>query len=163
MQRYRQIAGPPFRTATAAWEVVAALITDTLIASDRITATDVTIALTPLNGLGAALIAGGHLESAPLVLVSNGLHVSLTVATGDAAVGVEENLNPVPGGSAATTDWILHIPAPAPLASILATTEKQSSHLSIDPAPADSPVEASTVVDAGLVDLSALDGLQTSS
>lgn len=163
MQRYRQIAGPPFRTATAAWGVVTTLITDTLIASGRITTIDVATALTPLNGLGAALIAGGHLENAPLVLVSNGLYLSLIVATGDAAVEVEENLNPVPGGSAATTDWMLYLPAPAPLPSILATAEKQSSHLSIDSAPAYSLVGASTVENAGLVDLSALDGLQASS
>ena len=163
MQRYRQIAGPPLRTATAAWAVLTVLITDTLLASDQINSADVAIALTPLNGLGSALIAGGHLETTPLVLVSNGLHVSLTVATGDTAVGVEENLNPVPGGGTATNDWTLYIPPPTPLVSILATAAKQSSHLSIDRAPTDGTVEASSVVGASLVDLSALDGLQASS
>ncbi len=162
MQRYRRIVGPPHRPATAAWEVVTALITDTLTASTQISTTDVVTALTSLNGLGAALIAAGHLETTPLVLVSNGLHVSITVATGADSVGVEENINPVPGGSTATTDWILHLPTPAPLRSILAAAAKQSSHLSTDPAPAYGSVEASTATAGSLVDLSTLDDFQVS-
>src|SRR5512138_1771686 len=162
MQRARTIAGPPQRTATAAWETVATLIGDTLTVSGRVTADTVAAALAPLRGLGPALIAAGHLETSAAVLVSGPLYVSITVATGGAVTEVQENLNPVPGGANATTDWVLYLPNPANFAVPLATAVKQSAHLSVAAPPErTAAVAASTTV--GLVDLAALDRLGGSS
>jgi hypothetical protein len=163
MQRFRTIAGPPQRTATAAWDTVVTLISDTLTVSGRITAGAVTAALAPLRGIGPALIAAGHLEASSAVLVAEPVHVSITVATGAAVTGVEENLNPVPGGTNATTEWTLYLPNPASFSTALAAAVKQSSHLSVAAPPdnADTPATASS--HTGLVNLAALDTLGRSS
>lgn len=161
MQRSRTIAGPPHRTATAAWDTVATLISDTLTVSGRITADTVTSALAPMRGLGPALIAAGHLETGAAVLVCGPLHVSITVVTGGAVTEVQENLNPVPGGANATADWVLYLPNPANFAVPLAAAVKQSAHLSVAAPPEDDAVAASSTT--GLVDLAALDRLGRSS
>lgn len=163
MQRHRRLTGPPLRTASAAWGVLTTLIKDTLVASKNIDAVAVTVALAPLRGLGPALIAAGHLETTPITLISNILHVNITVATGAGVVGVEENLNPVPGGATATQDWTVYLPSPAPLAAVIAEVASQSEHLSVDPVPAVSSSTSAPPASAGLVNLAALDNLQKSS
>lgn len=139
------------------------LITDTLVASKNINAVDVSVALAPLRGLGPALIAAGHLETAPITLVSNTLHVNITVATGAGVVGVEENLNPVPGGASATQDWTVYLPSPAPLAAVIAGVASQSEHLSVDAVPVADSSSSAAPVNTELVNLTALDNLQKSS
>ncbi|MFD9741065.1 hypothetical protein [Umezawaea sp. NPDC059074] len=164
MKRTRKLAGAPHRTASAAWDVLTTLISDTLAASPHITAADVASALAPLKGIGPALVAGGHLGTTPVVLVSDNLHLSITVATDDAALDVIENLNPVPGGGSATTDWTLYLPVPAPLASILATAAKQTGHLSTEPAPDERQAEtASAARTGGAINLEALKSLRSPS
>ncbi|TCB93511.1 hypothetical protein E0H26_22375 [Micromonospora zingiberis] len=116
------------------------------------------VALAPLRGLGPALIAAGHLETDAAVLVSGPLHVSITVATGGAVMEVQENLNPVPGGANATSDWLLYLPNPANFAVPLAAAVKQSAHLSVA-APPEDAVGVAASSTAGLVDLAALDRL----
>ncbi|WP_430789186.1 hypothetical protein [Actinoplanes sp. G11-F43] len=161
MQRSRTIAGPPQRTATAAWETAAALICDTLAVSGLVTADTVSAALAPLRGLGPALIAAGHLETGAAVLVSGPLHVSITVATGGAVTEVQENLNPVPGGANATSDWVLYLPNPANFAVPLAAAVQQSAHLSVAAPPEEATAVAASSK-AGLVDLAALGRLERS-
>jgi hypothetical protein len=162
VQRHRTIAGPPVRTATAAWEVLVGLITDTLIVSDEVSAVGVAGALAPLHGIGPALIAAGHLESSPVVLVSGALHVGITVATGTATTSMEENLNPVGGGRSAGAEWRLHLPSPVALATVVAAAAEKSAHLSVEPAPdGDTPTDGSTS-EKGLVDLAALGKLRAS-
>lgn len=163
MQRSRTIAGPPQRTATAAWESVATLISDTLTVSGRISAGTVTAALAPLRGIGPALIAAGHLETGSAVLVTGPLHVSITVVTGAAVTAVEENLNPVPGGANATADWMLYLPNPAGFAAALAAAVKQSGHLSVAAPPDDTDISATASGHPNLVNLAALDTLGRSS
>lgn len=163
MQRSRTIAGPPQRTATAAWDTVVALISDTLTVSGRITAGTVTAALAPLRGIGPALIAAGHLESSSAVLVAGPVHVSIAVVTGAAVTGVEENLNPVPGGANATTEWTLYLPNPASFSTALAAAVKQSSNLSVAAAPDHADTSATAGSHTGLVNLAALDTLGRSS
>lgn len=102
-----------------------------------------TTELTTLGGLGSALIAGGHLESTGLVLVDVGLHLTVCVATGDAALRVDENLNAVPGGASATSGWTLHLPPVEPLSKSIAAAVARSSHLSsAEPPP--SPLQENT-------------------
>ncbi|MEV6963885.1 hypothetical protein AB0M47_02140 [Hamadaea sp. NPDC051192] len=109
------------------------------------------------------MIAAGHLEAAPMVLVSGSLHVSITVATGAAVSSAEENLNPVPGGASATTDWMLYLPNPVSFSTPLASAVSQSSHLSVATPPDDSDRSGEVSSKKSMVDLSALEGLRASS
>lgn len=157
MERHRTIAASPVRSAFEAWEVVTDLIAETLERSPAVPAGSVEAELAALNGLGPALIAGGHLESKGLVLCDAGLHVTITVVTADAALGVEENLNPVPGGASATDGWTLYIPLPGALNASVEATAKRSSHLSVETPPNSAPTVKTKRVGAGTdIDLDAL-------
>ena len=139
MKRHRTIAASPVRNAAEAWRVVTALIANTLERSPKVAAGSVTGELAMLDGLGPALIAGGHLESKGLVLCDVGLHLTILVVTADAAFAVDENLNPVPGGAGATDGWMLHVPLPGALdASVVAAVER-SSHLTVEEPPESAP------------------------
>ena len=157
MERHRTIAASPVRSAFEAWEVVTTLIADTLERSPAVPAGSVDAELAALAGLGPALVAGGHLERKGLVLCDAGLHVTVTVVTADAALGVKENLNPVPGGSSATDGWTLYIPLPGALdASVVAAAER-SSHLSVETPPKSGPAPTSKKTEVGsAIDLDAL-------
>lgn len=131
MERTRLIAAAPVRSASEAWQVVCTLIANTLERSSAISVGSVSKELAPLKGLGPALIAGGHLESKGLVLVDDGLHVTIRVLTADAALDVEENLSPIPGGAGATDAWAVYLPPAGPLDSAIAAAVKHSRHLSV--------------------------------
>ena len=107
--------------------------------------------LSVLDGLGPAMIAGGHLESKGLVLCDVGLHVTITVLTADAALRLNENLNPVPGGASATEGWMLYLPLPGALDANVKAAAKRSVHLSVEPAPNSAPAakkgEAASAID----------------
>ncbi len=139
MKRRRTIAAAPIRSAADAWQAVCALLAETLERSPAIPVGSVTTELAPLQGLGTALIAGGHLESKGLVLIDVGLHLTVFVMTADAALTVDENLKPVPGGAGATCEWTLYIPAVEPLDASIGAAVKGSAHLSAD-APPTSPL-----------------------
>ena len=157
MERHRTIAASPVRSAAEAWEVVTTLVADTLERSPAVPAGSVGAELAVLDGLGPALIAGGHLESKGLVLCDAGLHVTVTVVTGDAALGVEENLNPVPGGASATDGWTLYIPLPGALDASVEAAAKRSSHLSVETPPKSAPGAKAKKREAGsAIDLDAL-------
>ena len=157
MKWNRAIAAAPVRGAAEAWQVVATLIAETLERSPTVPAGSVPGELAALDGLGPALIAGGHLESKGLVLCDIGLHVTIQVVTADAALGVKENLNPVPGGAGATDGWMLHIPLPGALDTSVIAAAKRSSHLSVDAPPASVPVaDPKGLRDASAIDLEAL-------
>ena len=157
MERHRTIAAAPVRSASDAWQVLSSLIAQTLERSPAIPSGSVASELAPLNGLGPALIAGGHLESKGLVLCDVGLHLTVTVVTADAALSVQENLNPVPGGGRATNGWILYVPSVGALAVSIAAAVKKSSHLSADTPPASAPTAKSPGrTEGSLIDLEAL-------
>ena len=151
MERQRTIAASPVRSAAEAWKVVAILLADTLERSPAVAAGSVARELGALDGLGPALIGGGHLESNGLVLCDVGLHVTVRVLTADAALGVEENLNPVPGGASATKGWMLYLPLPGPLDASVEAAAKRSVHLSVEPPPKSAPAskkgEAASAID----------------
>ena len=151
MKRHRTVAAAPVRSATAAWQVVATLLADTLERSPAVPEGSVGEELSALDGLGPALIAGGHLESKGLVLCDVGLHLTVTVLTADAALGVKENLNPIPGGASATEGWMLYLPLPGALDASVEAAANRSVHLSTEPPPKSTPTqkkgEAASVVD----------------
>ena len=157
MKRRRVIAAAPVRSAVEAWRVVSTLLADTLESSPSVPAGSVAKELAPFKGLGPALIAGGHLESRGLVLVDEGLHLTIIVMTADAALGIEENLNPVPGGVSATDGWTLYLPAVEPLDAAVAAAVKESSHLSTSTPPESAPAKKKEGGSRGsLIDVDAL-------
>lgn len=160
MKRSRTIAAAPVRTASEAWLSVVNLLADTLERSPAIADGTVTAELSALDGLGPALIAAGHLENGGLVLVDVGLHLTIVVPTGDRALDVDENLNPVPGGATATEGWRLYVPSPKPLASAVAAAAAKSDHLSTDTPPEAAPEDDKSVTRKGLLDLDALRSLR---
>ena len=139
MERHRTFAGSPVRSAVEAWGVVSTLITKTLERSPEVPTGSVVGELAALDGLGPALIAGGHLESNGLVLCDIDLHVTIRIVTADAALAVRENLNPVPGGGSATDAWMLYLPSPGALDASVTSAAKRSSHLSVEAPPKSAP------------------------
>lgn len=159
MERTRLIAAAPVRSASEAWQVLTTLLSDTLERSSSIPNGSVAAVLANLNGLGPALIAGGHLESKGIVLVDEGLHLTIRVLTADAALDVEENLNPVPGGASATDGWTIYFPPAGPLDKALRSAVKSSPHLSTADPPASAPTQKSERTTKSLIDVDALRGL----
>jgi hypothetical protein len=159
MERTRFIAAAPVRSASEAWRVVSTLLADTLERSSSVPTGSVGMELAPLKGIGPALIAGGHLESNGLVLVDTGLHLTIRVLTADAALDLEENLNPVPGGASATDGWTLYLPSAGPLDSAVEAAVKKSTHLTTDAPPASAPAEKSGGASRSLIDVNALRNL----
>ena len=97
------------------------------------------------------------MESKGLVLCDAGLHATVTVVTADAALEVEENLNPVPGGASATDGWTLYIPLPGALDASVEAAVKRSSHLSVETPPKSAPAAKAKKREAGsMIDLDAL-------
>lgn len=135
MERRRAVAAAPVRSARTAWDVVVKLLADTLERSDHVPTGSVTTELRPLDGVAPALIAGGHLETTPLVLVASDLRLTVEILTGDAALTAEENLNPVPGGAQAPEDWVLYVPRPSALGSALDSAIQSSDHVSSEDPP----------------------------
>jgi hypothetical protein len=129
VQRRREIASSPQRAAGEAWQVIAELAAVTLERSPNIDRATVDTTMAAAGGVGRMLIAGGHLESSPIILVAGQLWLEIVTVSGDRALTVEENLNPVPG--AATADeWIVHLPAAGSLARIVKDLAKTHDHLS---------------------------------
>lgn len=157
MKRQRTFAASPVRSAAEAWDVVSTLIAKTLERSPAVPDGSVARELAALDGLGPALIAGGHLGSDGLVLCDIGLHVTIRVVTADAALAVSENHNPVPGGGSATDAWMLYLPSPGPLDASVAGAAERSSHLSVDAPPKSAPSAKSSKREmASAIDLDAL-------
>jgi hypothetical protein len=144
VKRHREIASSPQRSAGEAWQVITELAADTLERSPDIQRADVEAAMAHCGGVGRMLIAGGHLQTHPLVLLSGELWLEITTVSGDAALTLDENLNPVPG-SAAAKEWTLHLPACPPLTKLVEQTAKGDAHLSAEePSEAVGEAEAAT-------------------
>jgi hypothetical protein len=158
MQRHRDIAAAPLRSATATWQTIADLLADTLDRSPHIDRADIESVMTTAATVGVPLVAGGHLDRHPLTLVADPVYCTISTVSGTAALSLEENLHPVPGGVQAT-EFTLHLPTPDPLDELVRTTAERSPHLSADP-PSDLERRAEAadrrVRGDGLVDLEAL-------
>lgn len=131
LQRRRTIAAAPERSASESWGVVVELVAATLERSSEIARTEVEAELAVAKGVGRALIAGGHLDSTPVVVRAGKLDLAINTASGDAAFSVAENLGPVPGAADAD-DWIVYLPAVAPLTDAVASVVSGGAHLSAD-------------------------------
>lgn len=152
MQRRREIASAPKRSAAEVWQKIRVLLGDTLDRSSSIERADVEAALDPLGGVARMLISAGHLEGHPLVLVAGELWLEITTVSGGSALSLQENLSPVPGGAGAS-DWTLHVPQVEPMAKLVRTTVKGHDHLSANEPTA--PVQEAAKASGG-VDLDAV-------
>ena len=140
MRRRRELAAAPRRTTSETWETLAGVIRETLTCSASVDRAEVDTALTAARPAGLALIAAGHLDSHPLVLVGPPVHLSITTVSGDGALGLEENLK-VPGGTS-IEEWTLHLPTPDPVGASVRAAAAAHARLSSEEPPAD--VEEST-------------------
>jgi hypothetical protein len=149
MQRRREVAAAPERSAAEAWETVAALLRDTLVCSAQVDDAEVDLALIAARSAGLALIAGGHLDREPLVLVGAPVHLSVTTVSGDRALTLDENLD-VPGG-ASIEDWTLYLPTPQPLSASVRAAAATHARLSTGepPSEAEHSAQATSFLDRG--------------
>ena len=135
MRRYRTVAAAPVRSASAAWQVITGLVADTVATSGALSRSDAEQAMAAAAPAGRMLIAGGHLDRHPLTLIAGLVHCEITTVSGTAALTAEENLNPVPGAAGAD-DYTVHLPAPYPLAAVVADAVAGNPRLSDAPPPA---------------------------
>jgi hypothetical protein len=137
LQRHRDVAAAPRRPATATWQAITDLVADTLDRSPHLTRADVEGVLLTARIAGLPLVAGGHLDKHPITLVAGAVNCTIGTVSGTAALSLEENLSPIPGGASAI-EFTLHLPTPDPLEDLVRTTAQRSRHLSAEPpAPAD--------------------------
>lgn len=157
MARHRDIAASPVRTAAETWGIICELVAVTLDRSDGIDGDDVRRALDGAAPAGTALIAAGYTGTADVTVVAAPLHLTIRTVAGTDAFKAEadENLNPVPGGATAQ-DWMIYLPNPAGLASLIGDVVATSDHLSVGPPP---PPDAADVESASAttIDLRRLD------
>jgi hypothetical protein len=152
MQRHREIAAAPNRSASETVSVISDLVRDTLVASPKLDTTEIDEALSEARPALLALVAGGHLDRHAVVLVAAVLHLSVKTVSGDGALTLEENLAIVPGAATATK-WTLYLPTPEPLDEMARATADRHPRLSAEEPPSDT--DEDTVSRASL-DLEAL-------
>ncbi len=152
MQRHREIAAAPERSASETVSTINDLVRDTLAASSSLDLDDVDSALDAARPALLALVAGGHLDRHSTVLVAASLHLSINTVSGDRALTLEENLATVPGGASATT-WKLYLPTPDPLGETVKAVAKRHQCLSADEPPTEAPADEKA---ASMLDLDAL-------
>jgi hypothetical protein len=133
MQRHRTVAAAPVRSAVATWKVIEDLILETLRPSPDVDDVEVQRTLNAAASIARLLIAGGHLDKEPLVLVAPPIHLSITTVTGDAALQHEELPSSVPGG-ATVVEWMIHLPRPAPFDSAIRQVAETHPRLSVEEA-----------------------------
>jgi hypothetical protein len=153
MIRYRTIAAPPARSAFAAWQVITDLVADTVAMSDKLARADAERAMAAAAPAGVMLIAGGHLDRHPVTLIAGLVHCEITTVSGTAALSTEENLNPVPGAAGADT-YTIHLPAPEPLAAVIA--DAVAGHPRLSDAQPHAPQDRAVGSAAPLIDLDAV-------
>jgi hypothetical protein len=151
MLRHRSIAGAPVRGSSATWAVITDLIIRTVAVSPSLSPSDAEQAMWGAASAGRMLIAGGHLDEQPLVLVAGDLHCEITTVSGNAAFTVEENLNPIPGAASAAS-FTIHLPSPVPLADVVSDAVAKHPRLS-DVIPT---ARTASTTPAALVDLGTL-------
>lgn len=155
MQRHRLIAASPARTSADAWRTISELVADTLDRSPNVTRAEVDETMSGAARIGRMLVAGGHLEGAPVVLVAGELWLEIETVSGDGALTLEENLNPVPGGASASS-WMVHLPTPQPLAHLVAQVADDDPHLSADEPSASSAIAEEAALAGSVLDDDAL-------
>jgi hypothetical protein len=156
MQRTRTVAGSPYRSASEAWSVITQLLVDTLERSPNILEGTVAVELSPMAGLGAALVSSEILDRVPLILVAGDLELAIGAKGGDEAFSVDENLDPVVGGAKAPSNWILYLPAEGRTVSDCEKAAARSAHLSTGSPPRTAKTNESATATVDSLDAEAL-------
>jgi hypothetical protein len=151
MRRRRELAAAPQRSASETWQTLATMVRETLVCSPSVDDVEVDEALAAARPAGLALIAGGHLDRHPLVVVGAPVHLSIITVSGDGALALEENPG-VPGG-ASIEEWTIYLPTPDPLGASVRASAATHDRLSSDEPPADAEEQTST---ASILDRDAL-------
>lgn len=133
MRRTRTVNSSPERSSGTTVEILTELIT-TSLAPSKVPSATVTAALEVARPALLMLVSGRHLNTQPVVLAAADTVCEFYCRYDDAAVGGEENLNPVTGLSTAST-FTLYLPASGPLSNTIAAIVATNDHLSIEPAP----------------------------
>jgi hypothetical protein len=133
MRRHREVAAAPARSAGEAAESIAELLRSTLTRSDKVDPAEVEKALGAARPALLGLIAGGHLDDEPLVLVAPPVHLSVSTVSGDDALTLADMAD-VPGG-AGIDEWTIHLPPADPLGEVVRAATGASTRLSAEPAP----------------------------
>ena len=154
MKRHRKIAAAPQRSATESWRTITDLVRESVCRSKHISETDVEASLRDTDGIGRLLIGGGHLDKNPLTIVAADLHLCLTTVSGDGALSLDENLNPV-SGAARAENWTVYLPTPDPLAKAVKEVAATNVHLSTEEPP-DAVATGKSSSEAQLLDKEAL-------
>lgn len=170
MRRTRTVNSSPERSSAMTVEVLTELIT-TSLAHSKVPAATVTEALEVARPALLILVSGRHLRTHPVVLAAADTVCEFYCRHDDAAVGGEENLNPVPGLGTAVT-FTLYLPASGHLSDTIADIVATNDHLCIEPAPTQAEstkTAAHTATErtaggrvaaaAGPLDLASLEGL----
>jgi hypothetical protein len=152
MLRHRTVAASPVRSASAAWRVITDLVADTIATSASLSRAEAQQAMSVAAPAGRMLIAGGHLDRHPLVLVAGLVHCEITTVSGASALATEENLNPIPGATTAEA-FTVYLPGPEPLESVIGAAVAGHARLS-DAVPV--PESSTASSSEPLVDLNAL-------
>ena len=152
MLRSRVIIAAPVRSASDTWQVISRLVADTVATSALCTEQDAEAAMQAAGPVGRMLIAGGHLDRTPVVLVAGSVHCEITTVSGTTALRAEENLNAIPGAAAATS-FTIYLPTPDPLTRLVADAAATHPRLSAAAPPAP---EQQARGGAALVDTDAL-------
>lgn len=156
MQRHRDIAAAPQRRASETWQVITDLVVETLARSPHIDREEVVSAMSTAAEVGMPLVAGGHLDRDPLTLVAGPIDCTIGTVSGTAALSIDENLEPIPGGVQAR-DFTVYLPTPDPLADVVRLAAARSPHLSAEEPRGDTAKASEALVKrTGLVDLEAL-------
>ena len=158
MRRHRDIAAAPYRSASVAWQVITQLVIDTFERSTAIARADVEKAMAVAAPIGRHLIAGGHLDRRPLTVIASPVYCTISTVSGSAALSLEENLSPVPGGTSAT-EFMIYVPASEALADAVKEMAALSPYLSSDLPPDDADSSGESIksdASVSLVNLGAL-------
>jgi hypothetical protein len=142
MKRRRELAAAPHGCAGETGQTLATMVRETLVCSPSVDDVEVDAALAAARPAGLALIAGGHLDRHPLVVVGAPVHLSITTVSGDGALALEENLKVLGGTS--IEEWTIYLPTPDPLGASVRAAAASHNRLSSDEPPADTEEQAST-------------------
>lgn len=156
MKRYRTFNASPARTSSATVAIITDVIRASLAAASDVDDADVTDALAAAEQALLILVSSRTLKTTPLVLIAGSTELEIICRYDAAAVGGEENLNPVPGMASATS-FTVHFPTTEPIGTTIEALTAGHPALTTDP-PSLSPNPAAAVAKSGQVplDLAAL-------
>ena len=143
MLRYRTVAAAPVRSASATWQIITDLVADTIAASGTLTRSDAMEAMAAAAPAGRMLIAGGHLDRHPLTLVAGSGPLRDHHRVGHRRADHRGEPQPDPRRGRRET-YTIYLPAPAPLAAVVAAARRAPAACPSAPARADEKKTASS-------------------